>query len=227
MLREMAAAPASSSELAATVFHPVSATVGHKALPQTAALVPVGPDLRRILEQASGSSVTYLWGPPGTGKTFTIARLIAVLLEQGERVLVASHTHSAVDQALYAAVNADSVNPGPLANDPRVVKGQILRLGLTTNPKIPATVRLDEVATDGSRALADRIAKLEASAKPLSNKRTEAPRDPGRSLGPNPGPSGPPSGRPRIRQGRASNERAYWARRSRSLGLPDTTPSRS
>ncbi|MGQ0569193.1 MAG: hypothetical protein ACT4P5_06625, partial [Armatimonadota bacterium] len=58
--------------------------------------------------------------------------------------------------------SADSQNPGPLANDPRVAKGQILRLGLTTNPKIPATVRLDEVAKQRARALADRIADLQA-----------------------------------------------------------------
>ena len=173
VLQETTAAPASVSELAATVFHPARAAVSRRALPETAALVGVDLNLRKILEQACGSSVTYLWGPPGTGKTHAIAHLIVALLDHGERVLVASHTHSAVDQALYEAVkDEDSQRPGPLANDPRVADGQILRLGLTPDRKIPASVRLDKVTEIKTRKLADRIADLEASAKPLSDERT-------------------------------------------------------
>jgi DNA replication ATP-dependent helicase Dna2 len=37
---------------------------------------------------------------PGTGKTFTIAQIIKALLRRGESVLLASYTHSAVDNVL-------------------------------------------------------------------------------------------------------------------------------
>ncbi|WP_191556848.1 AAA domain-containing protein [Metabacillus idriensis] len=41
--------------------------------------------------------VTFVWGPPGTGKTYTLARTAANHYFKGKRVLILSHSNSAVD----------------------------------------------------------------------------------------------------------------------------------
>ncbi|RDI45825.1 AAA domain-containing protein [Falsibacillus pallidus] len=40
---------------------------------------------------------TFIWGPPGTGKTYTLARLAARKLVKGKRVLILSHSNAALD----------------------------------------------------------------------------------------------------------------------------------
>lgn len=48
---------------------------------------------------------SLILGMPGTGKTTTIAEIIKVLVERGKSVLLASYTHSAVDNILGKLVN--------------------------------------------------------------------------------------------------------------------------
>ena len=63
------------------------------------------PWLREAQQQAFDLlrwPVSYLWGPPGTGKTTTIGCMLASVLEQDPeaRILLLSNTNVAVDQAL-------------------------------------------------------------------------------------------------------------------------------
>lgn len=63
------------------------------------------PMLRRAQRQAFGlleRPVGFLWGPPGTGKTYTLGAMVARFLFENPqaKVLLFSTTNSAVDQAL-------------------------------------------------------------------------------------------------------------------------------
>lgn len=156
-----------ASNLALVPFHPLLGRAGFQALPNTPSLSLLTGETRRVVEQASGSTLTYIWGPPGTGKTFAIAHLIAALVERGERVLATSHTHAAVDAALYEAIS------GPLAGRPEILAGKVLRIGRTLDPKIPDDVRLDRVVERRAAELTERIGQLEREALPLSEHRTE------------------------------------------------------
>lgn len=53
-------------------------------------------------------STSFLWGPPGTGKTHTLGRILAAYLVRnpGERVLLLSSTNVAVDLAILAVDDA-------------------------------------------------------------------------------------------------------------------------
>ena len=56
--------------------------------------------------------LTCLWGPPGTGKTYTIVALLHSLLslESGERILITAPTHNAVDNVLRKYVETSSTS---------------------------------------------------------------------------------------------------------------------
>jgi hypothetical protein len=157
------------SPLAISVFHPSMATIQANKLSDIPELLDISGQTRDVLERACGSSVTYIWGPPGTGKTHAIAHLVTALIESGERVLITSHTNSAIDQALYETIKAKNGNKhGPLANHSSVVNGKVIRLGRTINSKIPDSVRYDKVLEVKGQEIQGKILEIEKQILPLS-----------------------------------------------------------
>ncbi len=57
---------------------------------------------RAVNLAVTAEDCALIHGPPGTGKTYTIARLIRALVDRGDRVLLAAFTNRAVDNALEA-----------------------------------------------------------------------------------------------------------------------------
>ena len=62
--------------------------------------VPLNQVQRAAVRSTLRRSVCFIWGPPGTGKTTTLAALVEALYAAGKRVLVCSNTNRAVDEVL-------------------------------------------------------------------------------------------------------------------------------
>jgi hypothetical protein len=52
------------------------------------------------IEMTCTNPITYIWGPPGTGKTYTLANIVKRLLNEGKRVLMLSYSNVSVDGAI-------------------------------------------------------------------------------------------------------------------------------
>ncbi len=55
---------------------------------------------KAAVQKALEQKVTFFWGPPGTGKTKTMATLAANLIQNGRRVLLCALSNTALDQLL-------------------------------------------------------------------------------------------------------------------------------
>jgi Cdc6-like AAA superfamily ATPase len=53
-----------------------------------------------------GRDTTFIWGPPGTGKTKTIGMIGEQLFRRNRSLLLVSHTNTAVDEALVKIADA-------------------------------------------------------------------------------------------------------------------------
>ncbi len=71
--------------------------------------------------------VSFVWGPPGTGKTQTLAFAAANLVALGEKVLIISNTNIAVDVALQKTLEY-------LQEENEYFEGKFVRLGI---PRLP------------------------------------------------------------------------------------------
>ncbi|HYE79447.1 MAG TPA: AAA domain-containing protein, partial [bacterium] len=66
------------------------------------ATFPLNADQWGAVRAIAGNPLTFVWGPPGTGKTRTLGEAARYLLDRGERVLVAATSNVAVDTAALA-----------------------------------------------------------------------------------------------------------------------------
>lgn len=67
-------------------------------------------------------TASRIWGPPGTGKTTTLAVLVTELAARGERVLLTSNTHAALDQVLDGLLKRPEL-------EGLVEEGRVVRMG--------------------------------------------------------------------------------------------------
>lgn len=128
------------------------------------ALPTLAGDLTRdqtdAIATAFKEDVTYLWGPPGTGKTHTLGALAKALYDARQRVLIVSHTNRAVDGVLEAL--CDRLTDGgreAMPTDEVVRIGGIARESLRS--KYGAQVSLDAISRRWDSEASDEVARLE------------------------------------------------------------------
>ncbi len=133
---------------------------------------PPNESQAKAIDNSFRSSLCVIWGPPGTGKTRTIARAVEAHLRHGRRILLVSHANTAVDAAL-----ADIASQ---VSESFYKDGKILRLGVPKDQTLVEEYPLVMIENIILKINADRdnerktiqseLAKLEAalcSLKPL------------------------------------------------------------
>ena len=114
-------------------------------------------------EHATRDGLRFVWGPPGTGKTSTLAASVAAMAGIGRRVMVVAHSNVAVDVAMtrVAALMADS---------PLLREGQVLRVGIPqlAEARDCAEILPDEIIGGRFPDLIERRRELEKERRRLS-----------------------------------------------------------
>lgn len=78
------------------------------------------------IQKSINEPITFIWGPPGTGKTETLASICIEHKRLGHRVLILSHSNVSVDGALLRIID----------RDPSLAEGNALRFGYPKDKKL-------------------------------------------------------------------------------------------
>ena len=116
---------------------------------------------------AISNDITYVWGPPGTGKTTVIGQIIDELYKHDRSVLVVSHTNTAVDGAIAKADKTYFKS-----NQNSDISYPILRIGTPSKPLPDRVLLAQHVATLG-KELYEQKAALEKQQSELQHRINE------------------------------------------------------
>ncbi len=134
---------------------------GTKSLPDLSGYSRVN-DYQKAAVVRSFQGDAIIWGPPGTGKTHTIAIAIHEQIKQGRRVLLLSHANTAVDGAMEELADL-------LHDEPVYTEGRLVRVGVSQLDKYPL-LSLDEIIRIKSEELTGQIKGLETTLLPMQDK---------------------------------------------------------
>lgn len=110
-------------ELANSVIGICSITCGFKNPdPKVFLNAELNDHKQHAINLAFGSTTCFIWGPPGTGKTTTLAHIVEAHYRANRSILIVSNTNVAVDTALERIA-------GRLEKEPEFYEGAVLRHG--------------------------------------------------------------------------------------------------
>ena len=86
----------------------------------------------QAIEAARNRDITLIWGPPGTGKTYTMAQIAKEGLQKGKKILIVSHSNVSVDGVIKQTV-ASLRNSGM---ENLITTGKVLRYGFVRDENL-------------------------------------------------------------------------------------------
>ncbi len=102
----------------------------------------------------NAADLALIHGPPGTGKTYTIARAVRALVDRGDRVLLSAFTNRAVDN-LLEALRDQGFDDGPGTDGRTDFADNVVRVGTENGVRADMQhVRLDRRGDPADRASA-------------------------------------------------------------------------
>jgi len=117
------------------------------------------------VKTAMGSDTVYIWGPPGTGKTFCVSKIIEAFYYAKKRVLLVSNTNAAVDIVIL------NLGDRLYKTDKDFNEGSVLRYGdivnETLNRKYAEYVNVDKAAERLSKKLVEERKEIEKNIEEL------------------------------------------------------------
>ena len=114
----------------------------------------------KAYQTALREAVTFIWGPPGCGKTMTLGAIVHSAFNSGKRTLICSNTNKAVDQVLYKICET-------LTHEhPAMTEGKVVRLGRIADDKLESKYRkyvaIDEIVERRLIDLKEKKSQLES-----------------------------------------------------------------
>ena len=94
--------------------NPIAYEVACKGKYQVSELSKIKTGQNFAFNRATSEEVTFIWGPPGTGKTETLARIALEHMKNGKRVLMLSYSNVSVDGALLRVAARADLPPGSI-----------------------------------------------------------------------------------------------------------------
>lgn len=120
--------------------------------------LPLNDEQKNAILRATGSDVTFVWGPPGTGKTTALARIVEAFYLSGMSVLLVSNTNIAVDTALEKIAER-------LKTDEGFQRGAVIRHGPIVKEELDRdygdAVNLDKIVERLGKPLVEKKSALQ------------------------------------------------------------------
>lgn len=116
------------------------------------------------LQRAAAARFSFVWGPPGTGKSYTLGHIAAHFRAQGKKVLLLSNTNAAVDVATFAVDDACRRVGDPLRKGDLIRYARVLARaeGYKDRPHLLEFTRLLQRYAARERELLKKCEELEA-----------------------------------------------------------------